>query len=121
TTVFSCSGVDNNGCSNISAITVSVSECAGLSVKQAGQQSSFEVFPNPTKERITLTKKGNAPSEMKAEVFDAAGKLMLSQQLRFNASAHSTELNLSGLAAGHYLVKLTGGGKPAETLRIVKE
>lgn len=120
TTTYSCVGTDANGCSNSSAITVSVSSCTG---KQSLflNESVYTVFPNPTKGRLTIKTESSMGLPVITEVRDVTGRVVLSQVLLFNDTLNTVEINLEGVAAGSYFMKLSSEERSSELIRIIKE
>lgn len=70
--------------------------------------------PNPTRGALVLSFTLPAPTEATVEVVDALGRFVLRQALGAQpAGAGSARLDLSGLAAGAYSVRLVGGAVQA--------
>jgi aminopeptidase N len=79
--------------------------------------SSFDVFPNPAKEKITLTlKQGNKIKNAKISVFNVQGQLVMQQQI----TEEKTEIDISRLAKGNYYIQLTAGDQK-EVTKFVKD
>lgn len=77
----------------------------------------FSIYPNPTRESVEI-KTENLPLESKGMVmvFDVKGVLILKQDL----TPHSTNLDLSQVAAGNYLLKVFIDSQVSEW-KLIKE
>jgi aminopeptidase N len=88
-----------------------------LGITENSTNSSFDVFPNPAKDKITLTlKEGNKIKNAKISVFNIQGQLMMQQQ----AMEEKTEIDISRLAKGNYYIQLTAGDQK-EVKKFVKD
>ena len=65
------------------------------------QQSNFNIFPNPVHDLLTIT--ANEAGVFDITVFNLLGKIVLSQ----NTVLQKTEIDLSAIEAGIYLVKFS--------------
>ena len=65
------------------------------------QQSNFNIFPNPVHDLLTIT--ANEAGVFDITVFNLLGKIVLSQ----NTILQKTEINLSAIESGIYLVKVS--------------
>lgn len=73
---------------------------------------SFRVYPNPVKDILNISTKTAVDS---IEVYDVLGKKVLSTQ----PDVISPKINMSGLASGAYMVKVTIGNA-SKTVKIIK-
>lgn len=88
-----------------------------MGISDNSTNSSFDLFPNPAKEKITLTiKQGNKIKDAKISLFNHQGQLMLQQQV----TAEKTEIDISRLAKGSYYIQLTVSNQK-EVMTFVKE
>ncbi len=79
--------------------------------------SSFEVFPNPAKDKITIKlKQGIKLNNTIISIFDIQGQLLLQQAIKLE----KTEININGLTNGVYILKLNSNDK-TEVTKFVKE
>lgn len=76
--------------------------------------NALTLYPNPTKGIMTINAGGYSIN--KAEVYDINGRIVKS----FDKAAEITSLNISGLTAGVYFVKIFSGENTA-TQKIVKQ
>ncbi len=74
---------------------------------------SFKVYPNPVKDRLTLSYTENMTD---IAVFNLLGQQVLSKKI----NATESQIDMSALAGGTYLVKVNVGNQ-VKTLKIVKE
>ena len=74
-------------------------------------KSSFTVFPNPTKENITINTL-NFSGKVEAQIFDLSGRLVLRSSKKF--------INISSFKNGVYLVNMNSGDK-AHQIKFIKE
>ncbi len=125
---------DNSGNRNSRTITVAKSALINTNQETEGslnnqEQSKknihqdelnnvrFSIYPNPTRESVEIETE-NLPLESKGMVmiFDVKGVLILKQDL----TPHSTNLDLSQLAAGTYVLKVFIDSKVSEW-KLIKE
>lgn len=86
-------------------------------IKKNNTSFSFEVFPNPAKDKITLILKQKSKyNNTIISIFDIQGQLLLQQQIRLE----KTELDICGLAKGVYIIKLLCNDQ-TEITRFVKD
>lgn len=73
-----------------------------------GNVARFEVMPNPTEGLVTLELElFAAGSRQQLDVLDVNGAVVLSQVLAGNGTWFRTEVDLSGLAKGAYVMRIT--------------
>lgn len=91
-----------------------INSSSGIEEITAG--SDFAVFPNPATSAVTLT----APEAIgSAEVFDLAGSLRLHDQ--FGNNEGRVGMDVAGLSAGNYLLRITTTNGQVRTLRLIKK
>jgi len=76
---------------------------AGL---KGDQLEVSEVFPNPTIDAAQINVTVPKGEQLTLELFDNTGKLLRSQQQQVGAGVQTLELDVNGLAAGLYFVKV---------------
>jgi PKD repeat protein len=103
---------DGNACSNTNAKTVSVNVCTGINELTT---NTFIIYPNPTSGNFSIDFKA-VSSPIEIEVFDAIGKLVLSQTV----STTHTDISLESFAKGIYTVRLKTD-ESYSILRVIKE
>lgn len=90
---------------------IKIEDAANLSTKAVATADNFYVYPNPTADFVQIKTDGKINS---VEVFDLSGKLVLK-----DASGNS-QINLSGLKAGGYLLQ-ANTSKGILTKKIMKK
>ena len=86
------------------ATLVSPNDCITITVSGVGIQdveaSQFSIYPNPATDILTIEGEGLA------EVYNALGQLVISENVNGNA-----QLNVSNLETGVYFVRMNGGSQ----------
>jgi hypothetical protein len=107
-----CSAGGIYGCTDVNAInynpaaTIDDGSCVYPSVNEI-ESSAFAVYPNPTREFINISNDA-VNGVVQFDLFDQVGRVVMSQQLNFeNGTARN--IDISALAAGKYVVRLTTG------------
>lgn len=90
--------VDNNGCIGYDTVVVELHLCLGVDELNS---NVFSVYPNPT-DGVLYFNSSNSSAITKVEVFNVLGELVLT-----NSQTSLTNVDLSHLDAGSYLVKLS--------------
>ena len=94
---------DANGCIGTSAIVIVPD--SGVSIKdQLLTTFGMRVYPNPTDGRLVLEATKAIPGQLQLEVTDLYGRRLITRQLI--GLSNSTEIDLSEVAAGMYLVEV---------------
>lgn len=100
---YTVMAVDDNGC------TVSGSENIIISrTVEPNEAWGLTVSPNPSTGFFVLSMQ-NAPGTLRAEVFDATGRLLQSLHLQPLGGAFTTTLDLHALPQGIYFLRLSDG------------
>lgn len=81
-------------------------ECV-LSTNEVVSAKGFNIYPNPAKNELFLNFKNNILGKVNVEIYDAAGKLVLQQQID---PAAKESINTQKLINGVYVVKASGIG-----------
>lgn len=77
---------------------------------------SFRIYPNPAKTSLYV----NIPDDLeiaKLQIFDILGKLVFKRSV----SKSNTEVDISALGSGIYIVKLHGNNQKTNTFKLIKE
>lgn len=90
-------------------------EASGVSVEEAVLPDEFGIaglHPNPVASRATLRVDAPAPGSLGIEVFDLLGRRVWQTEVDVVGGSEAVELDLSGVAAGVYLLRVRheGGG-----------
>ncbi|MGV3547094.1 MAG: T9SS type A sorting domain-containing protein [Pedobacter sp.] len=75
------------------------------------------VFPNPATTYISVNAGGADFKDVKYELFDASGKIVLSEK----ATAEQQDISLSKLPASIYFLKISKNGALQKTVKLVKQ
>ncbi|HEX8325938.1 MAG TPA: T9SS type A sorting domain-containing protein [Hymenobacter sp.] len=75
-----------------------------LSTRQAAQVAGLEVFPNPARQLVEV--RTAAAGAARVQLLDALGRIVRAQAL----NAEQTRMNLVGVAAGFYTLRVQQGG-----------
>lgn len=115
TITYSVIGVDAaSGCrSNGVTITVTVSACTAIADNNTDGYN-ISVYPNPAVNSIATINGLVGTNEI--TVFNMVGQSVRT----FKTNQESTELDLSGLPSGNYIVKITGDNKQTRMVKIMK-
>jgi flagellar hook assembly protein FlgD len=77
------------------------------------QEEGFAVFPNPTKDEITVVFNLKSDAEVSVSILDASDKLVRQNALgRLAAGKHSAAIDLSQVPNGNYFICAMLDGKP---------
>lgn len=97
--------IDENGCTSVTGNII----VHYTSLNEIDFDLSFDLFPNPTQDQLTVEL--NQPTEQKIsfQIFDVTGKLVQEVQFTKNNSYLKEQVDVSRLAAGSYEVLLSDG------------
>lgn len=112
TTNYTVQGIDVNGCANSNVLNLVVDQCVGLNEK-VNNIRSFKVYPNPSNGKISITINS---SQAQIMIEDLAGKQIYKTQL----NAELTNMDLSFLSKGLYLIKMYVGAELYTTKLIIE-
>ena len=92
------SAIDTNGCKNSDSINVTVEICEGI---ESIFQSEINIFPSPANNNLTIEMLiGISPEQI--IITDVLGK----EVLHFESQKIKTQLDVSSLSIGIYLLKI---------------
>lgn len=117
--IYSVSATGVNGCKGNNNVSISVMNCTGLNGNES--DVSFNVYPNPVKDIVTIKMISDKTLACKIEVLDATGKIIALKEITFNSNTTELHLNTSEYAKGIYFLKLTTREGNTKALKIVKE
>lgn len=101
TTVYSVTGYNASGCSNLSVFTQSVSACLG--VNEIRNAKNISIYPNPTSDKINIETDFD---HFDVSVYDVLGKLVFEKKI----NTSDTNFNIDEFAKGVYTIKLQSDG-----------
>lgn len=101
-------------------INVNVLNCRTGAIKTKSTTPTAELFPNPTTGSVMINFNTNSDEEVSIVLFDLSGKEQMTiQSGLLSKGTHRMQADLSTLAPGTYLVKITSATEN-QTLRVVK-
>lgn len=74
------------------------------------------VYPNPTTDKVTLSVGSNNHSPLRATLFNANGQHIQT----VNVTSVQTDIDMTGVAAGTYYLRVTDGQTTLKTFKVVK-
>jgi len=80
--------------------------------------SNYSIFPNPNRGFFNLQNKGEMQKDALVQILDMSGRVLSSQQVQLDAAA-SQKIELQGLSAGQYLVRVQTASEAVETLPMI--
>lgn len=99
-----------------------VGNCSGSGARVASTpadlviNSGLTVFPNPVKDIVTL--KTEAKGYNRIQVLDISGRVR--RDLKISGDHDEFQINLNGLSAGNYFIRISGAGE-TKVRRIIKQ
>ena len=81
-------------------------------------KAALSIYPNPAKNEFNLKLPTNTKGKVVVEVYDATGRVVLSQRLD---AASSESINTTKLTNGKYVVKVSGIGVESSTKLIINK
>jgi hypothetical protein len=112
TTTYTVTGINANGCSNITTVTQNVSTCAGLEMLTSTSSNMF-IYPNPSNGSFTI----ELASDANVSISNALGQVVMSTSMI--AGTHT--IVLSDVTDGIYFVKvITGNTQTIKRLVVSK-
>lgn len=117
---YTCIGADTNACSNSAQLSFNVNECVGIKNASEAVENLFQLFPNPNSGILTLKSNNSYIDRINLEVFDALGKLVMTEGLSMLQTNNEAMLDITKLTGGVYFVKLTANGKHT-FVKLIKE
>ncbi|MEO6304865.1 MAG: T9SS type A sorting domain-containing protein, partial [Bacteroidia bacterium] len=110
----------NNGCISTNTVAISIISCVGV-IELKGSDASFNVFPNPASDKITLKINTVKNIDINIELFDISGRSVLKQNAAFTKDKTECKLNIAALADGVYSLKATSKEGNSQTIKIIKD
>lgn len=110
---------NNNGCISYTDLVVEVYNCTGIEdVESLGDVS---VYPNPTTGQLYISFNNFVGKELKFELFNMQGQLLIDQKIIDPSTNLSKQIDLSGFAEGVYLVKVSSTNKSFVTRVVLQK
>ncbi|HTA27717.1 MAG TPA: DNRLRE domain-containing protein [Bacteroidia bacterium] len=89
--------------------TLSVCYTSKTGVQQISDKPVISVYPNPTKDNVTITYSTKNGENVYYTVYDLTGKQLITNTLLGKGTNILGTINTAGLSSGMYLIKLTDG------------
>lgn len=98
-------GFEGSSTGNIDFTTEDVTTTLGL--EQVENNFSFGLYPNPSREgQVQLVLDNSQSSDYEINVYNLTGQLMLNKIMELSSSFAQTELDVSALSSGTYIVQI---------------
>jgi hypothetical protein len=111
-TIYTLTGTDNNGCTNVINLPLGVDACTGLN--EFSGTGELKAYPNPTSGNLTIESGINQNKLM--EVMDVTGRVVATA----SSVEENIDLDMKEFAAGIYYVKIATGSD-VHIVKIVKQ
>ncbi|HHB78196.1 MAG TPA: HYR domain-containing protein [Saprospiraceae bacterium] len=111
-TVIKYAGISQCNSMTISAVcefTVTVTQLVGT--HQVNEFAKFDLFPNPTSDFVTLSVEADQAKDIRIEVVDNLGRVLLTEKHGFTSGQLDRTLNLHDFANGVYFIKVKTDGQ----------
>lgn len=96
---------DTNGCSNFAEQTIEVISTIGI--EDLENQLSFNIYPNPADNYVNINIQSADAKDLQINFTNQLGMIVLSKAVQVNG-AFNTQLDLSNLSGGIYLINFNG-------------
>lgn len=110
----------NSGCLSTSTLNIVNVSCVGV-IELGANNASFNVYPNPAIDNVTLQMNSPKNVDVTIELYDVSGKLIIKQNASFSKDKPEHKLNIASLANGIYSLKVVSKEGSSQNLKIVKE
>lgn len=99
--------------------SATLSNIISLTRSAIGTSTVVSMYPNPTQHNVTLSVQVGNAADATITVYDASGKVVLTNTMVCNKGNNSTQLDISSLADGVYIVDVLVQGEHIKS-RLVK-
>ena len=106
--------VSNGTCKSNAVVSVSVSPCIGI---EELAMNGISVYPNPVIDFVTIAINNDLVDNATANIYDALGKLVISETLTKEVTAIKTTY----LDSGVYFVKITSNNRVIRVEKLVRQ
>lgn len=113
--------VPSTGCTGTATTKVVISGGSRLATEETEEaiDMTINAYPNPVTNTLTVEVTLKVPAKLSLKLFNSIGKESGTWQLNEEAAVHKTELNMSELTGGVYLLQAQAGKQKA-VKRVVK-
>jgi hypothetical protein len=109
-------GTANGSCIGTASISISVITCTTTGIDELSG-FSINVYPNPNTGVLNIAMSSDLANHASVQIFDALGKLVISQ----NLSSEQNMVNTSALSNGVYIFKVMSADKSLKIGRMIKQ
>ena len=118
TTTYSVTGSNDNGCTDVASVTITVLDCFSSAGRKPSQENEGElaeitVYPNPTNGMLHIN---GVPQDAIAEVYNSTGERVMISRVDTGS-----EINLTQYSKGTYFIRIRHQGASIYRSRIIKE
>lgn len=106
--------VNDGLCDAMTTVFVDAQVCMG--VKESLASNAFDIFPNPNTGSVNITITTELKGNIALQVYDAIGKLVMTENLTNEANI----INTSKLEAGVYIYKIINNNKEVKVGKMIK-
>jgi serine protease len=103
---------------NDALLAIQTYNCTPTSVPEMNETITG-IFPNPANETVQVTFNTNAASPATVVISDMTGRQVMSEQRSAVAGVNQHSIDVSGLAAGVYLVRVDCGENGGKAVRLI--
>jgi hypothetical protein len=97
----------NNCGSDTFSIEITLSSTVGL--EELAGQAAVRIYPNPTREQVSVQIEQATPGEVRIELGDLRGRMILGKSIQLQSSAHTELIDLPDLPSGMYQLQVLLG------------
>ena len=94
--------------------------CSEVFVRETDFSNSISIFPNPANDELFIRAGNTFSGNATTKIYDSEGRLVLSKSFLLTPSISQTEIDISSVDKGFYLMEINAGGKNY-FLKFVKE
>jgi hypothetical protein len=110
----------NSGCLSTATLNIVNVQCVGV-IELGANNASFNVYPNPATDNISLQMNSPKNVDVSVELYDVTGKMIIKQNASFSKDKPEHKLNIASLANGIYSLKVVSKEGSSQNLKIVKQ
>lgn len=78
------------------------------------------MFPNPATTTVNMLVSVPVKDKLIIQVYDMSGKIMMTRNMNVETGSNTLPINISALAGGNYMIKMTGSDGESTTGKFVK-
>jgi len=89
------------------------------SLKEENQPESWTVYPNPMHQQLSINYQSGKEQKAMLQLYDAAGALLMSQEIQLTKGPNRVEWNIGSIPAGIYFIGIKG--EKVSRIKIIRE